>query len=649
MITAIRSLFSSTIGKILALAFVALVGVAFALGDIGGNSPLGGGVGGSNVARVGDTDIGYAELRDQVRRSFDQARRDQPTLTIDAFVEAGGLQQTLDQLIDGAAFTQYADTLGLGISKRLIDSRIADLPVFKGVSGNFDKTVFDAFLRQNNITEAALRSDIAQQIYAEQLAVPVGSMPRVAPAMAQPYAALLLERREGQATYIPSSSFAPTADPGDAVLQKYLGENRARFSIPERRVLQYAVFDRSIAPVAAVTDKEIADIYKANAARFAATETRRFAQVIAPDQASANSIAAKVRGGSSIAAAAQAAGLTAGSSGDVTLTAYSGMTNSAAAKAAFAASRGDVLGPTQTDLGWSVAQVDAITTTAAKTLEQATPEIRAQLEKNKAEEALITYYNAVQDAANGGVSIEEIAGDRKLKLLETPAILPSGRAPSQPGFTLPADLAPMMTQAFQGASEGETHLAQLVENEKFAVYAVKSIVAAAPPPFAQIRGELLADWKLAQGQKIARDKARGIIKAVEGKASFADAVRAAGPEVGTIQTIGGRRGELGRNGERVPPELALLFSMAPNTVKTLEIPGNRGWMVLQLGEVKRPDTKEIDPRLVLGLSDALAKQFGPELAEQLMAEAKRRVGVKINQKLVKQLRDELTGKTPVAQ
>lgn len=646
MITAIRSLFSSTFGKIFALAFIGLIGVLFALSDVG-NTGFGGGMGDTTVADVGDEQIGLAELRQSINQAYDRARQQQPGLTREAFIEEGGFDAVLDDVIQGAAFRQFARDLGFGVSKRLVDGQIAD--AFAGVSGSFDQARYNAYLRESGVSELQLRRQIETLLLMQQLGAPAGTTPRTGSAMAFPYAALLVEERRGQATFIPASSFAPSNDPGDAALQQYLKDNRSRFSIPERRILQYAVFDRNVAPVPAVTDKEIADLYKANAARFAASETRRFMQVIAPDQAAANAIATKVRGGTSLAAAAQAAGLTAAPSGDVTQTAYSGLTNAAAAKAAFAAKRGDVLGPTQTDLGWSVAQVDAITTTAAKTLEQATPEIRAQLEKNKAEEALITYYNAVQDAANGGVSIEEIASDRKLTLVETPAILPSGRAPAQPAYTLPTDLAPMMAQAFQGASEGETHLAQLVENEKFAVYAVKSIVAAAPPPFAQIRGELLADWKLAQGQKVARDKARAIVKAVEGKASFADAVRAAGPQAGTIQTIGGRRGELGRNGERVPPELALLFSMAPNTVKTLEIPGNRGWMVLQLGEVKRPEAKEIDPRMVTGLSQSLSQQFGPELAEQLIAEAKRRVGVKINQKLVKQLRDELTGKTPVAQ
>lgn len=650
MITAIRRLFSSTLGKVLALAFVALVGLAFALSDVTGNSSFGsGGIGGANVARIGDTEIGLAELRDQVRRSYDQARQQQPGLTMEAFIEAGGLKQTLDQMVDGIAFSQYAREVGFGLSKRLVDGRIADLPVFTGVSGSFDQARYTAFLRENNLSEAQLRADIEQQIFGEQLAVPVGTMPRIAPAMAAPYAALLLEERQGQAVYIPSSSFAPAADPGDAVLQAYLKDNRARFSIPERRVLQYAVFDRAAAPAAAVTEKEIADLYKANAARFAATETRRFMQVIAPDQAAANAIAAKVRGGTSLAAAAQAAGLTAASSGDVTQAAYSSQTNAAAAKAAFAASRGDVLGPTQTDLGWSVAQVDAITSTPARTLAQATPEIREQLEKNKANEGIITFYNAVQDAVNSGTSIEEIAEARKLTLVETPAILPNGRAPAQPAFALAPELAPMITQAFQGSGEGEAHLATLVENEKFAVYTVKSIVAAAPPPFAQIRADLLADWKLAQGQKIARDKARMLAKAVEGGQAFADAARAAGANIGTVQTIGGKRGELGAGGQPVPPELALLFSMAQNSVKTLEIPGNRGWMVLSLGKVERPDPKAIEPARVTAIAGPLAPAFGNELVAQMMTEARKRAGVKINQKLVDQLRDELTGKLPVTE
>ncbi|WP_447754953.1 peptidylprolyl isomerase [Sphingopyxis fribergensis] len=648
MITAIRAMFSSTIGKFLALAFVVLVGLAFALGDVTGNSTFGG-IGGANVAKVGSEEIGVGELRERARQAYNQARQQQPGMTMAAFVESGGLDRVLDQLVEGLAFDQLATQMGFSVSKRLIDGRIADLPAFAGVAGTFDQKVFENFLRQNGITEAQLRRDLRQQILIEQLAGPIASMPRIGLGMAQPYAALLLEERRGQATFIPASPFAPTADPGDAALQTFLSQNKARFTVPERRVIQYALFDRSAVPVPAVTDAEIAKVYKDNAAQYAASETRRFAQVIVPDQAAANALAAKVRGGASLAAAAQAAGLSASTTGDLTQSAYAATASAAAAKTAFAAKRGDVVGPLQTGLGWTVARVEDVTAKPARSLGDATPEIRTELAKNKANEAIVDYYNAIQDAVNGGASIDEIAADRKLQVVETPAILPSGRAPGQPAYAPAPELAPLVAQAFQAAGEGESHLATLVENEKFGVYAVKSIADAAPPPFAQIRGDLLGEWRFAEGQKVARDKARAISKAVEGGKSLADAVAAAGPNIGNVQAIGGRRAELGANGQPVPPELALLFSMAKNSVKTLEIPGNRGWMVIALNDVQRPDAKAIEPARVAAIAQPLAPAFGNELIEQLAAEARRRIGVTINKKLVDQLRAELTGNAPVAE
>jgi peptidyl-prolyl cis-trans isomerase D len=648
MITAIRSMFSSTLGKFIALAFIALIGVLFALSDVTGNATFGG-VGGANAAKVGSEEIGIGELRDRVDQAYKQAQRNQPGLTKAAFIESGGLDQVLDQLIEGLAVDQFATQMGLGVSDRLIDGRIADIPAFAGVAGKFDQKVFENALRENGITQAQLRRDIRQQIVIEQLAGPIGSMPRIGSGLARPYALLPLEQRRGLATFIPSSPFAPAGDPGDAVLKTYLSQNAAKFTVPERRVIQYALFDRSAVPVPAVTDAEIAKIYKDNAAQFAASETRRFAQVIVPDQAAANSLAAKIRGGTSLVAAAQAAGLSASTTGDLTRSAYAATASEAAAKTAFAAKSGDLIGPLQTGLGWTVARVENVTTKPARTLADATPEIRTELGKNKANEAIVDYYNAIQDAVNSGASIEEIAADRKLQLVETPAILPSGRAPGQPAYTPAAELAPLVAQAFQAAGEGESHLATLVENEKFGVYAVKSIANAAPPPFAQIRTDLLSEWRFAQGQKVARDKARAITKAVEGGKSLADAVAAAGPNIGTVQPIGGRRGDLGANGQRVSPDLALLFSMAKGSVKTLEIPGNRGWMVVALSDVQRPDPKSIEPAIVAGIGQQLAPAFGNELVQQLAAEAKRRVGVTINKTLVDQLRRELTGTAPVSE
>lgn len=647
MITAIRSLFGSTLGKILALGFVALVGLAFALGDVSGTGGFGG-VGGGNVAKVGKEEIGSGELRERVRQAYDQARQQNPELSMAAFLESGGLDATLNGMIEGIAFEQYAEKLGFSVSKRMIDGEIADIPAFRGVSGSFDQTRFEALLRENGLNEAAFRKDLKQQLLARQILAPISNMPVIAPAMAQPYAALLMEQREGSATFIPASAFAPTTAPTDAVLQQYLKTHVARFTVPERRIVQYAVFDRSQAPVPAVTDAEIADFFKKNESAFAAKQSRRFEQVTAPDQATAAKIASAAAGGD-LGSAARGAGLSSTTTGSVTQSEFGATASANAAKLAFAAAQGTVVGPVQTPLGWSVIKVAQITDTPARNLAAATPEIRAELARNKANEVVVDYYNAIQDAVNGGASIEEVAADRKLTVVTTPAVLPNGQSPDQLGFAPTPEIAGIITQAFQSNAEGEGHLATLEENEKFAIYAVKTIIAAAPPPFEKIRANVLADWRFAEGHKVAGTKAEAIVKAAKGGKSLQDAIAAAGGNIGTVQNIGGRRAQLGQNGAPIPQELALLFSMAKGSVKSTELPGNRGWMVVALNKVDRPDPKSIDAARVTAIAAPLASAFGAEQAAAFMAEAKRRIGVKIDQKQLDRLRQELTGATQTAE
>lgn len=645
MITAIRNMFSSVVGRVLALGFLVLIGVAFALSDVTNIGNFSG-PGGGDAAQVGDRNIGVGELRDRVQRAYDQARQQQPALTLPAFVESGGVDEALKGLVEGSAFLQYARKLGFAVSKRQIDGRIADLPMFAGVTGKFDQTRYEAFLQQEGLTDAQLREDVERQVLLEMLGGPIGTMPAVSPALARPYAALLLEARRGQATFVAASALAPATTPDEKTLAAFLNENRARYSVPERRVLRYAVFDRSSVTAPPVTDAELAAAYKENAARFAASETRRFKQVIAPTRAAADAIAVRVRGGQTIDAAATASGLSASFSQPFAQAAFAAQTSAATAKQAFTAAQGAVIGPVEAPLGFAVYRVEEIIRTPAKTLAQATPELRERLTADKAQEAMVSFFNAVQDAVNSGASVEEIAADRKLRLVETPALLPSGRVPDQPAFALPALLAPLVGQAFQGSGEGEPQLATLIDNEAFAVYEVKSIIAAAPPPMARIRDTLIADWRLTQGHRAAREKARAIVKAVEGGKQLAAAATAAGGGVGPVQTIGGTRAELARGGERVPPEVALLFSMAANSVKTLELPGNRGWMVIALGALTRPDPKAVEDGRVAAVAGPLAGAVGNELVGQFLASAKQRLGVEINQSAVDQLKREMSGQTP---
>lgn len=649
MITAIRRLFSSKIGTIVALIFLALVAISFAGSDItGSSSNLGGGVSGGNVARIGDRQVGTGELRDRIRRAFDQQRQQNPGMTMAAFIEAGGADDTLKSMLDGYALDEYAHSIGLTVSKRQVDAEIADLPQVKGVTGKYDPAVLKEFLKANGISEIQLREDIARQILLSQLVAPVGTIPRLPASIAAPYGALILESREGLATFIPSSKFAPTTAPDDKELAKFLSENRARFTIPERRTLRYAVFDRSSADAVTVSDADIAAAYKANAATFAAKDSRRFSQVIAPSEAVARTIADKAKSGS-LDAAARTSGLAASTVTPVDAADLQRTTNAALAKSAFSAPQGGIVGPVKVALGWAVLKVESVTNVPAQSLAAATPQIREELLATKRNEEIIDFYNGIQDAVNNGVSLTEIANDRKFEIRTTPAVLSNGQAVTEPSFKADVALSVLLPQAFQSASEGEAQLATLKENDVFAVFEVSKITAAAPPPLADIREPLTNAWRLKQGSRQARDKARAIVKAVDGGQALAAASTAVGGTVGAPQSIGGKRADMAKAGQRVPPELALLFSMAAKTAKTLELPGDAGWMVLFLDTVNRPAAKDVPEAVIASVAQPLQGAIGNELVQQLINAAKAKQGVSIDAGAMTLLKRELSGNAPAAE
>lgn len=643
MITAIRRLFSSKLGAAIALGFVLLMGLAFAVTDV--NTFMGGGtsgVSGGNVARVGDRQISMNELRQRIDRAYDRARGQNPGLSREQFIASGAIDGILDELIDVYAIEQFARQHGFGIDKAVIDRVIATNPSFAGITGNFDQATFEGRLRQMGTTERDLRQDLENAAIARQLLGPFATVRNVPENVALPYAALLLETREGQATFIPAARYRPTGNPTDAQLQAFYRSQRARYMVPERRALRFALLDESaIRTPPTVTDAEIAAEYRANPEVFAASESRTLTQVIAPDRAVADRIAAAARGGQSLGAAATAAGLAAAPLPDQTRERYTSATSAEAARAVFAASQGALVGPVAVPLGFAVVRVDEVERREAVTLAAATPAIRTRLLERKRQEALVDLYNTIQDALNNGSTVAEVAEERGLTVRTTPPLISNGTAPGEASFRPDPLLPALLGPAFATAEGDPAQIVTLQENRVFALVEVARLIPAAPPALASMRDRVITDWRLAEGARAARTRARAIVNAVERGTAFADAARAQGAGDG-VQRLGGVRRQLMQAQGRIPPEISLLFSMAPGTARTLELPNNAGWMVINLTRVERGNPAG-EPNLVAQVRQQFGPALGNEYVQALVNAARRSVGFAISEETVAELRRQLTG------
>jgi len=385
MLTSLRRLQKTKFGTAIIALFFILILIGFAATDINnfGSGKWSFGMGSSTLAEVGDVAVTEQEMSDTMQRRLQQTRQQRPDADYATII--GDFEQMLGELIDVKTLLAFADKFKFPLSKRLVDAEIAQIPSAKGLNGQFSEQAYQSFLAQQRLTDAQVRQILAGGLLQRLILTPVASNARAAVGMGRPYADMLLEARQGEAAAIALDTFRAGLKPTDADLQSYYTANRSRYMVPEQRVLRIARLGPEQVANVSATDQEIAAYYNEHKADYAAKETRSISQAVVANQAIANQIAAKAKGGATIAAAAAPAGANAAVTtlSDQTRDAYAGVAGNQAAAAVFGAASGALVGPVQTDFGWLVAKVDSVKTEGGKSLDQAKSEIATKLTRQK--------------------------------------------------------------------------------------------------------------------------------------------------------------------------------------------------------------------------------------------------------------------------
>lgn len=645
MLQLFRNFFHSSVGVFSALALIGMIALAFAAGDVANMTGSGGITGGDRVAKVGDSAIGTAQLIKQAQQALDGARAQNPSATMKDLLAQDGLNQVLDQMIDEEAMVSFGAKNGVVAGKRLVDSELAKIPAFQGAGGKFDENAYRGILAQRQLNDADVRDSFVRELVGRQLLSPSklgASLPQGA--LVQ-YAALLKEHRSGVIGVLPSGAFAPKAAPSPAEIGAWYNVHKAAYTIPERRVIRYAMFDESAAKsVAAPSDAEIAARFALNKAQYAASESRKVTQLIVISESLAKDIAASVAKGTPLEAAAKAKGLNAASLGLVTKADLAGKSGAGVADAAFAAKQGAIAGPVKGALGWAVIRIDGVESKAARTLEQAKPEIIAALTEEKRKAALAALTVKVSDAFDKGDALADTAKDMGLTLSQTGELTADGQSANgqNSGAALPKELTPILKAAFGLEHEGQAQISELVAGKSFVIYDVAKITTAAPAPLDSIKARVAADIALDKGTTAAKAAALKVLAAAKKGGDLAPLLSGLGVALPAPQQVSMGRDQIAAMQGRIPPALGLFFGMAQGTTKLLPMAGNQGWFVVQLKQIVAGQVDAKDPMIAqvgAELSGMAAQEQGAALRRAIRAE----VTVKRNETAFKAVASQLAG------
>jgi peptidyl-prolyl cis-trans isomerase D len=628
----------------LGLGVFALVIIAFVVTLYDSNTMFGGGGGtGGAIAKVGNVSLTETEALRRTQTQLEGARQEKPELDMAAFVAQGGADQTIDQMINGRAFELYAASNGLIASRKLVDGAIASIAAFNGPNGQFDRTTFLNILAQRKIPENQLREDFGREAVTKMLLVPVAGGARAPATLVQPYATMMLETRQGQIGVVPTAAFASNAPLPESEISDYYKRNVARYTVPERRTIKLAQFDRTRFAASAVpSEAEIAAAYKAAAAKYAGKETRAFTQIIIQKQSDAESVLAKVRAGTSMADAAKSVGLEALAVNATDKPAFEKLTGPRVAEAAFATPKGGFAALAQSGLGYHIVRVDAVSAIAAQPLAAVRGELVAELSKVKTDEALADFVTKVEEDISGGATFDDVAKKYGLTPTSTPAITASGIAPDVQGFTLPPELQPLLRDAFQADTGDDSQIASIGNGTAYVLYHMDRIIPSAAKPLADIRNQVMTDAQINKAASAARRVADAVAANVNKGMTFAQALAGAGVKLPAPRPASGRRLEIAQSPDKVPPPLRMMFSMVEKRAKVLEAPQGAGWFIVYLDKITSGSPQEAQP-LVAATQQQLSRLVGDEYVQQFAAAIKAKVGVTRNDAALAAFKRSLTG------
>ncbi len=643
MISLLRKLIDSKVGAVIAIIFLGIIAVSFALGDVTGSGSFGG-LGQGHVAKVGNRSIPLGEFNQAMDVRLKAERKNNPTIDQASFVAAGGLDSTLTSLINRYALAVFGDQFGIAVSKRLVDSEIMKVPGARGLDGQFSAEAFRAFARQLGVSEQMIRDDITQNFYAQQIFPTAAAGPQAPASLVLPYASLLLEKRAGNVGLVPSAAFLPKAPPSDAQLAQFYKSNAIKFTIPEKRAISYAIFDNStLGDRAKPTDADIAQYYKDNAATYAASENRDFSQIVLATDTAAKAAAAKLAGGASMDAVAKELGLSVTNNKDVAKSALTTSASKAVADAVFSAPSGSVAAPAKGGLGWYVVKVNAVRNIAARPLASVAGEIGKKLAAEKEANAMADLTAELEDSFADGATLADVAKAQKLTLETTPKLLANGQDPANPGYRPIADMQKIIPAAFEMEKDGDPQLVELEPGKKFAMIAVADFEEAAPPPLAKVKDVVIQQWAVSEGAKGAKIAADKVAKAVSGGKSLGEAIAALGIKAPAPQRVAGARADLNQDGKPLSPPLAMLFAMKKGTAKTLAAPSGQGWFIVALDEVTKGDASA-NAEMLKARRAEMSRMLNDEYVAQLVAAAGKQAGVQKNDEVIAQLKKQMTSR-----
>jgi peptidyl-prolyl cis-trans isomerase D len=627
MLRGIRKASANWVGKSIMAAVVMFLVASFAIWGIG---DIFRGFGVSRVAKIGSTEIGVEQFRQIYNDRLQQlGRRVGRPVTMDQARALGFDRQILAQLVAESALDERARELGLGLSDAEIAKRITADPVFRGLSGQFDRARFEQLIRQAGYTEPRFVGEQRRASLRRQIADTVTSgvtAPKAAVDAANQHEN---EQRAVDYVVLDTAQAGDIPPPTPEALAQYFEERKVLFRAPEyRKIVLLALTPGELAKWAEVSDADAKRAFEEQQDRYVTPERRQVQQIVFANPEEARAAADRLAQGLSFAALAAERGLKEQDI-DLGLVSKSGMVDRAIADAAFALGEGAVSAPVQGRFGTVLVRAAKIEPGHTRPYEEVAPQIKRDVAAERAKAQVSDAYNKIEDERAAGSSLSDVAQKLNLTATTIEAVDRSGRGPDgAPVAGLPQG-TDLLSPAFASDLGVENDPMQL--DGGYVWYEVAGITPSRERTLDEVKPQIEARWREDQIAARLRSKAGELLDGLKAGSSLADLATAQGLKLETATGLTRKSGAAPLTSKvvqevfRTPKGAAAAEGERPTQLLVFRV---TDVAVPNLG-MAAADAKRT--------TDTLRAAYVEDLMAQYIARIQKDIGVSINQSALNQV------------
>lgn len=585
------------------------------------------------VVTVGDQKVGAHEYRLAYERQIAGiSRQIGQRITPDQARAFGIEAQVFSQLAAGAALDELSVKMKLGLSEARLAEEIAKEPAFRGPSGQFDRNVFAATLRNAGFTEADYIKSQTKVAIRGQLVDAIADGFKAPKTLTDAMAQYRAQTRDLRYILLSTSTVAAVNPPSDDVLAKWYDEHKAAYRAPEYRKFSYMKLEPAdIMDPASISDADIKADYEKNKSRYLTAGSRSIELLGFPDKAAAEKADQRLKSGEvTFDKLVEEGGR---KPEDVMLGNFekSKVPDAKIGEAAFAIpADGGVSGVVDGAFGPVILRATNIKPDVQSSFEQVRDKIRRDIALSKAAQDILNVRDRYEDLRASGASLEEAANQLKLKPITVDAVDATGKdMKGEPVKDLPAQQK-LLGEVFK-TDQGVEALPVSIGQDGYVWFEVKNVIPERDRKLDEVRERVAADWTAEETQKAVDARAESVLKELKDGKTLDEIAKGLGVNVEEKTAVK-------RNTEDAvlsPQAVSAAFGGAEGHAAAAWTADKSEKIVLQVvatGTDTNIDPLANDNRQI----EQLANSAGDDMLDEMVGKLQVQYGVSVNRTLAQQ-------------